>query len=103
VRYSFAMAGLSTWVLILRVKNLRVPILLVVFQIGAVTLAVLAGVGSLTLTRQTFELAVLHSRGFSRRTLLGAGRAGAALRGGRVPARTAAGSRARQARRTIQR
>ena len=29
----------------LRVKNLRVPILLVVFQIGAVTLAVLAGVG----------------------------------------------------------
>ena len=54
----------------LRVKNLRVPILLVVFQIGAVTLAVLAGVGSLTLTRQTFELAVLHSRGFSRRTLL---------------------------------
>jgi hypothetical protein len=56
----------------LRVKNLRVPILLVVFQIGAVTLAVLAGVGSLTLTRQTFELAVLHSRGFSRRTLLAA-------------------------------
>ncbi len=56
----------------LRVKNLRVPILLVVFQIGAVTLAVLAGVGSLTLTRQTFELAVLHSRGFSRHTLLAA-------------------------------
>jgi putative ABC transport system permease protein len=54
----------------LRVKNLRVPILLVVLQIGAVTLAVLAGVGSLTLTRQAFELAVLHSRGFSRRTLL---------------------------------
>ena len=53
-----------------RVENLRVPILLVVFQIGAVTLAVLAGVGALTLTRQTFELAVLHSRGFSRRTLL---------------------------------
>ena len=49
-----------------RVKNLRVPILLVVFQIGAVTLAVLAGVGALTLTRQTFELAVLHSRGFTR-------------------------------------
>jgi putative ABC transport system permease protein len=55
-----------------RVKNLRVPILLVVFQIGAVTLAVLAGVGSLTLTRQTFELAVLHSRGFARGTLLAA-------------------------------
>lgn len=53
-----------------RIANLRVPILLVVFQIGAVTLAVLAGVGSLTLTRQSFELAVLHSRGFSRRTLL---------------------------------
>jgi hypothetical protein len=55
-----------------RVDNLRVPILLVVFQIGAVTLAVLAGVGSLALTRQSFELSVLHSRGFSRRTLLGA-------------------------------
>jgi ABC-type lipoprotein release transport system permease subunit len=54
----------------LRVQNLRVPILLVVFQIGAVTLAVLAGVGALALTRQTFELAVLHSRGFQRRTLL---------------------------------
>ena len=53
-----------------RVENLRIPILLVVFQIGAVTLAVLAGVGALTLTRQTFELAVLHSRGFSQRTLL---------------------------------
>ena len=50
--------------------SLRVPIMLVVFQIGAVALAVLAGVGSLALTRQTFELAVLHSRGFSRRTLL---------------------------------
>jgi putative ABC transport system permease protein len=53
-----------------RVANLRIPILLVVFQIGAVTLAVLAGVGALTLTRQAFELSVLHSRGFSRRTLL---------------------------------
>jgi hypothetical protein len=56
----------------LRVENLRVPILLVVFQSGAVTLAVLAGVGALTLTRQTFELAVLHSRGFSRGILLAA-------------------------------
>jgi putative ABC transport system permease protein len=55
-----------------RVADLQVPILLVVFQIGAVTLAVLAGVGALTLTRQSFELAVLHSRGFSRRTLLAA-------------------------------
>ena len=55
-----------------RVRNLRVPILLVVFQIGAVTLAVLAGVGALTLSRQSFELAVLHSRGFPRRTLLAA-------------------------------
>ncbi len=53
-----------------RVENLRIPILLVVFQIAFVTLAVLAGVGALTLTRQTFELAVLHSRGFTRRTLL---------------------------------
>ncbi|MGZ8627043.1 MAG: FtsX-like permease family protein, partial [Actinomycetota bacterium] len=48
------------------------PILLVVFQIGAVTLAVLAGVGSLVLTRQSFELAVLRSRGFSGRKLLSA-------------------------------
>jgi hypothetical protein len=55
-----------------RVENLRIPILLVVFQIGAVTLAVLAGVGALTLTRQSFELAVLHSRGFSSRILLAA-------------------------------
>ncbi|MGZ8570666.1 MAG: FtsX-like permease family protein [Actinomycetota bacterium] len=53
-----------------RVESLRVPIMLVVFQIGAVSLAVLAGVGSLALTRQTFELAVLHSRGFPGRTLL---------------------------------
>lgn len=53
-----------------RVSNLRVPIFLVVFQIGAVTLAVLAGVGSLVLTRQSFELAVLRSRGFSAAKLL---------------------------------
>ncbi len=53
-----------------RVQNLRIPILLVVIQIGAVTLAVLAGVGALALTRQSFELAVLHSRGFTKRTLL---------------------------------
>jgi FtsX-like permease family len=48
-----------------RVADLRVPIFLVVFQIGAVALAILAGVGSLVLTRQSFELAVLRSRGFS--------------------------------------
>ncbi|HEX9123903.1 MAG TPA: ABC transporter permease [Actinomycetota bacterium] len=48
-----------------RISNLRVPIFLVVFQIGAVTMAVLAGVGALVLTRQSFELAVLRSRGFS--------------------------------------
>jgi putative ABC transport system permease protein len=67
-------SGLGTLLQIveLRVENLRIPILLVVFQIGAVTLAVLAGVGALTLTRQAFELSVLHSRGFSRRTLLAA-------------------------------
>jgi putative ABC transport system permease protein len=64
-----------------RVENLRIPILLVVFQIGAVTLAVLAGVGALTLTRQSFELAVLHSRGFSSRTLLAAQGAQAAIYG----------------------
>ena len=53
-----------------RVANLRVPILLVVFQMGAVALAVFAGVGALTLSRQSFELSVLHSRGFSRRVLM---------------------------------
>jgi hypothetical protein len=53
-----------------RIADLAVPILLVVFQIGAVTLAVLAGVGALALTRQGFELAVLHSRGFRRGILL---------------------------------
>jgi putative ABC transport system permease protein len=55
-----------------RIADLAVPILLVVFQIGAVTLAVLAGVGALALTRQGFELAVLHSRGFRRGVLLSA-------------------------------
>ncbi len=55
-----------------RITNLAVPIYLVVFQIGAVALAVLAGVGSLTLTRQSFELAVLRSRGFSRGKLVAA-------------------------------
>src|SRR5436190_7305193 len=53
-----------------RTANLRVPVYLVVFQIGAVAPAVLAGVASLALTRQSFELAVLRSRGFTRRKLL---------------------------------
>lgn len=55
-----------------RIANLRVPIYLVVFQIGGVALAVLAGVASLALSRQSFELAVLKSRGFTRAKLLGA-------------------------------
>jgi len=53
-----------------RIADLRVPILLVVFQVAAVALAVLAGVGALVLSRQSFELAVLRSRGFSRGKLL---------------------------------
>jgi hypothetical protein len=67
-------SGLGTLLEIVqrRVADLAVPILLVVFQIGAVTLAVLAGVGALALTRQAFELAVLHSRGFGRGLLLAA-------------------------------
>lgn len=67
-------SGIETMITIVgqRVADLRVPIFLVVFQIGAVTLAVLAGVGSLVLTRQSFELAVLRSRGFSGRKLLSA-------------------------------
>lgn len=64
-----------------RVADLAVPILLVVFQIGAVTLAVLAGVGALALTRQAFELSVLHSRGFGRGTLLTAQAVQAVLAG----------------------
>lgn len=63
----------------LRVADLRVPIFLVVFQVGAVTLAVLAGVGTLALSRQSFELAVLRSRGFSRGKLLAGQAIGAAL------------------------
>jgi hypothetical protein len=53
-----------------RVGEARSPIYLVVFQIAAVSLAVLAGVASLTLTRQSFELAVLKSRGFTHLQLL---------------------------------
>jgi FtsX-like permease family protein len=55
-----------------RMANVRIPIYLVAFQIGAVALAVLAGVSSLALHRQSFELAVLKSRGFTRKQLLGA-------------------------------
>ena len=66
-----------------RVANLRVPIFLVVFQVGAVTLAVLAGVGSLVLSRQSFELAVLRSRGFSAGKLI-AGQAVQAVLSGAV-------------------
>lgn len=66
-----------------RVANLRVPIFLVVFQVGAVTLAVLAGVGSLVLSRQSFELAVLRSRGFSAGKLI-AGQAIQAVLSGAV-------------------
>ncbi len=67
-------SGIETMMRIVRqrVDDLRVPIFLVVFQIGAVTLAVLAGVGALVLSRQSFELAVLRSRGFSRGKLLAA-------------------------------
>jgi hypothetical protein len=66
--------GLDTLITLVRqrVEDLRVPIFLVVFQIGAVTLAILAGVGSLVLSRQSFELAVLRSRGFSGGKLLSA-------------------------------
>jgi ABC-type lipoprotein release transport system permease subunit len=66
--------GLDTLISLVqqRVADLRVPIFLVVFQIGAVTLAILAGVGSLVLSRQSFELAVLRSRGFSGGKLLAA-------------------------------
>ena len=66
--------GLDTLITLVqqRVADLRVPIFLVVFQIGAVTLAILAGVGSLVLSRQSFELAVLRSRGFSGGKLLAA-------------------------------
>jgi hypothetical protein len=66
--------GLDTLMTLVRqrVEDLRVPIFLVVFQIGAVTLAILAGVGSLVLSRQSFELAVLRSRGFSGGKLIAA-------------------------------
>jgi FtsX-like permease family len=50
--------------------DLRVPILLVLIQVWVVTLVVIAGVGVLLVARQSFELAVLHSRGFTGRTLL---------------------------------
>jgi putative ABC transport system permease protein len=76
-----ASSGLSTLIQLQRQRTdqLNIPILLVVFQIAAVTLAVLAGVGALTLTRQSFELAVLHSRGVSTSKLLWAQAAQAGL------------------------
>jgi hypothetical protein len=49
--------------------DLRVPILLVLVQIFAVTLVVLVAMGVLLASRQSFELAILHSRGFSSRSL----------------------------------
>jgi len=66
--------GLDTLITLVqqRVEDLHVPIFLVVFQIGAVALAILAGVGSLVLSRLSFELAVLRSRGFSAGKLLAA-------------------------------
>jgi ABC-type lipoprotein release transport system permease subunit len=54
----------------LAIADLRVPILLVLAQILVVTLVVLAGVGVLLVSRQSFELAVMHSRGFTTRALL---------------------------------
>jgi hypothetical protein len=87
----------------LRVKNLRVPILLVVFQIGAVTLAVLLGWARSRSRARRSSSRCCTAAASPPHPARGAGRAGAALRGGRVPARTAAGSRARQARRTVQR
>jgi FtsX-like permease family protein len=67
-----AATGLDAVVDLVRqlVANATVPIYLVVFQIAAVALAVLAGVATLALTNQSFELAVLKSRGFSRAQLL---------------------------------
>jgi len=48
------------------VSDLETPVFLVALQILLVGLAVIAGVGVLLAARQGFELAVLHSRGFSR-------------------------------------
>lgn len=67
-----AQTGLDTLTQLVaqQVGQAKAPIYLVVFQIAAVALAVLAGVASLALSNQSFELAVLKSRGFSRRQLL---------------------------------
>ena len=48
------------------VEDLRTPVFLVALQILLVGLAVIAGVGVLLAARQGLELAILHSRGFSR-------------------------------------
>ena len=96
--------GVDTMIEIVRqrVEDLRVPILLVVFQIGAVTLAVLAGVGALVLSRQSFELAVLRSRGFSRAQAdRRAGRpGGSSPRSSRIRSGSCSGRRSRSWRRT---
>jgi ABC-type antimicrobial peptide transport system permease subunit len=65
-------SGISTVIAQIQraVANLRVPILLVLVQILVVTYFVLAGVGVLIVSRQSFEIAVLRSRGFSRGSLL---------------------------------
>jgi putative ABC transport system permease protein len=48
------------------VEDLQTPVFLVGLQMLLVGLAVIAGVGVLLSARQGFELAILHSRGFSR-------------------------------------
>ncbi len=48
------------------VEDLQTPVFLVALQILLVGLVVIAGVGVLLASRQGFELAILHSRGFSR-------------------------------------
>ena len=48
------------------VEDLQTPVFLVALQILLVGLAVIAGVGVLLAARQGLELAILHSRGFSR-------------------------------------
>lgn len=72
VSHASVTTGLGTLVDVVRLRstNLRIPVYLVAFQIGGVALAVLAGVASLALTRQSFELAVMRSRGFSRARLM---------------------------------
>ena len=86
-----------------RVADLRVPILLVVFQVAAVALAILAGVGSLVLSRQSFELAVLEAGVLARQAARGPGRPRGAGGGRRLPDRSRARARARAARDALER